>query len=424
MAKLLVIADDFTGALDTGVQFARMGIPTRVITGQTPELSSIEKTCQVLVVDAESRHITKDAAYRVVHRIVSQAVNLQIRYIYKKTDSALRGNIGAELAAVIDASGIERLPFLPAFPQMNRTTVQGVHYISAVPVAQSVFGKDPFEPVTESDVCQLIHLQTEKPAKSYAALKEQGDISQSAEIAVFDAQTPDDLLRTGSILMQADGLRISAGCAGFASFLPEILGFDIRKDIQLPKLDPQFTVICGSVNPITVAQLAYAEKNGFTHINLLPEQKLDAKYWKTDVGRQHIAQLEAMLETSPCRIIDTNDHPDGPSTAAIAAEKGMDIQDVRAAVSCTIGYLVGRLFTHPAIGTMLITGGDTLLQCMEFMGVHEIEPLQEMDAGVVLSRFTYCGVTRHVITKSGGFGKENLLVTLAQLIKSNQEGDR
>ena len=36
-----------------------------------------------------------------------------------------------------------------------------------------------------------------------------------------------------------------------------------------------------------------------------------------------------------------------------------------------------------------------------------------MDAGVVLSRFTYHGITRYVISKSGGFGAENLLTELA-----------
>ena len=31
MVKLLIIADDFTGALDTGVQFAARGAKTRVV---------------------------------------------------------------------------------------------------------------------------------------------------------------------------------------------------------------------------------------------------------------------------------------------------------------------------------------------------------------------------------------------------------
>ena len=120
-----------------------------------------------------------------------------------------------------------------------------------------------------------------------------------------------------------------------------------------------------------------------------------------------------MLEENPHRILDTNDPGSNRKTADYAAKLGMDIQDIRRAVSGTIGYLVSRLFSHEAVGTLLITGGDTLLQCMDYMGVHEIEPLGEMDAGVVLSRFTYHGITRYVISKSGGFGAENLLTELA-----------
>ena len=45
MIQLLIIADDFTGALDTGVQFATTGAVTRVITGQSVSLSEFAGTC-------------------------------------------------------------------------------------------------------------------------------------------------------------------------------------------------------------------------------------------------------------------------------------------------------------------------------------------------------------------------------------------
>ena len=35
MVKLLIIADDFTGALDTGIQFAKKGIETQVFRNRT-----------------------------------------------------------------------------------------------------------------------------------------------------------------------------------------------------------------------------------------------------------------------------------------------------------------------------------------------------------------------------------------------------
>ena len=69
---------------------------------------------------------------------------------------------------------------------------------------------------------------------------------------------------------------------------------------------------------------------------------------------------------------------------------------------------------------MLLTGGDTLLQCMNCVGIKELEPVCEMEKGVVLARFTYRGCTRYVITKSGGFGHEKLLLDLADRIAAEQ----
>ena len=57
MDRLLIIADDFTGALDTGVQFSQMGITTQVFLHKDMDWDNIGKNVQVLVVDTQSRHI-------------------------------------------------------------------------------------------------------------------------------------------------------------------------------------------------------------------------------------------------------------------------------------------------------------------------------------------------------------------------------
>ena len=53
---------------------------------------------------------------------------------------------------------------------------------------------------------------------------------------------------------------------------------------------------------------------------------------------------------------------------------------------------------------------------MNSVGVHELEPICEMERGVVLARFGCNGTTRYVITKSGGFGQADLLTGLAKRI--------
>lgn len=414
MLLLLILADDFTGALDTGVQFAARGIPTRVIVGDKVDFASPD--AQVLVVDTETRHLPPEQAYAVIARLTVGAVESGVPFLYKKTDSALRGNIGAELSALLTTSGQRQLPFLPAFPQIQRTTRGGVHYINGVPVTESPFGIDPFEPVRYASVTQLIAQQTRTPAASFPALPPDGEVPSQEGILVFDAASAQDLVSTGQALFRAGKPRVLAGCAGFAAVLPELLGLGLDHPVEPPRLDPRLLVVCGSVNPITLQQLDAAEKAGFTRLRLTPRQKLDTGYWQTESGQQHLEQINRMLAGSTRCIIETNDKGGNQPTADYAAALGLDREGMRVRIASSVGHMLGALFTSPELGTLLLTGGDTLLQCMNCIGVQELEPVCEMESGVVLARFTYHGCTRHVITKSGGFGQENLLVDLSRRI--------
>jgi len=69
VVTLLIIADDFTGALDTGVQFAAKGIKTRVVTSASYDLRRLDPSVQVLVIDAETRHLPQQKAYDTVYDI-------------------------------------------------------------------------------------------------------------------------------------------------------------------------------------------------------------------------------------------------------------------------------------------------------------------------------------------------------------------
>lgn len=415
MIQLLIIADDFTGALDAGVQLAARGAKTAVITDAGADWSETARELDVLVVDAETRHLPATQAYDIVYRIVALAARLQVPYIYKKTDSALRGNVGAELSAVLHASGETQLPFLPAFPQIGRCTVAGVHYILGVPVDQSVFGKDPFEPVKQSRVDALVASQTQDPVVSVPALTEGAQVPQQQGILVFDAGSEEELFTTGHVLQKAGKLRIMAGCAGFAAMLPELLD-SCRGECRftMPRLDKRLLMLCGSVNPITLTQLERAEQAGFLRLRMRPDQKLEPEYWQTPNGREQLEQWISLLEQGGHAVIDSNDPGGNEPTARYAREQGMTLEEVRQRISGSLGQILKAIHDHGVTGTLLITGGDTLKQCMDRLEVYKIEPLCELEPGVVLSRFAYQGVTRYVISKSGGFGSENLLVCLTE----------
>lgn len=410
MIQILMIADDFTGALDTGVQLASTGAKTRVITSSPSNLRENCRDAEVLVVDAETRHLPQQEAFDVVKGIVRQAIQMGIPHIYKKTDSALRGNIGAELEAVMQASGEKQLPFVPAFPQIGRTTLGGTHYIEGVPVAESVFGQDPFEPVRHSRISDLIAEQSRLPV--YNAAPGQRLSSSEEGILVYDAERIEDLDLTGKMLAEIGKVHILAGCAGFGAILPGLLGIGNGSLASCPPLSERLLVVCGSVNPITLAQLDEAERAGFLRFRLTSEQKLEVGYWQSEKGTADLEQLRALLEKHPKMIIDVNEPNGCDQTSAYARQHQMELSQIRVRISQAIGNIVSGLFSSPALGTLLVTGGDTLLQCMETMGVKEMEPVCELASGVVLSRFTYNGYTRQVISKSGGFGSPTLFVEL------------
>ncbi len=415
MIQLFILADDFTGGLDTGVQFAEKGIQTRVVTNPEADFEQSAQGAQVLVVVAETRHLAREQAYRAVYRAVEKAVSLGIPHIYKKTDSALRGNIGAELTAALNASGADTLYFLPAMPGLNRVTKNGIHYIDSVPVAESVFGKDPFEPVGKSSVRELISMQSD----AAVCLARPDSIPTEKGIVIVDAETNRDLCRAGQTLKERNSLRLMAGCAGFAGVLPDLLGLEKKEEAQAhPLLTNGLFVLCGSVNPITQQQLDYGEKHGFTRWHISPKEKLTPCYFDTPEGRDTLAVWQRACREEPWMILDANDQrDDNAESAAFAAQRGMTIQDMRESISGALGSLLPELLPGIRDRALLITGGDTLLQCMNRMKVWSMEPLMEVFPGVVLSRFQAKGAERYVITKSGGFGEQTLLCDLKKMIE-------
>lgn len=430
MVKLLILADDFTGALDTGVQFSGKGIRTQVVvSGHWVEPDS---DCDVIVIDVETRHVPKEKAYEIVNDVCQRAVKYGIRCFYKKTDSALRGNVGSELQAAADAVFEKNIVFVPAFPAMRRITVDGVHYIDGIPVKESVFGQDPFEPVMYDRVDELLRatgyrggvigvskaerkLQTAEDWKTQASEERRQKAAEAAkqQLFLYDAETDADLDEIAEAVSKKSDIPILAGCAGFAAKLPELLKLPVKKSGDV-KLKENLVFLCGSVNPITKSQIVYGEKMGIPRIHLKPEEKLEISYWDQPEGLGKIRQLakDGMQHI----IIDSNDEEGHNDTMEYAAQKGYAIEDVRVRISETLGYLLKKLIDAGMEGTYLITGGDTLIGFMKAIGVSELEPVNEIRPGCVLTSLNYQDKKHYVITKSGGFGQERLIEQLTRIL--------
>lgn len=407
MIKLLIIADDFTGALDTGVKLAASGARTKVLT-EIKENTYIEEEADVLVLCVPTRHLPPKEAYRIIRSLTEDAIRAGVECIFKKTDSALRGNIGAELSAVLDGSGEKSLSFLPALPDMNRVTRGGTQYIDCVPVRESVFGRDPFEPVTESYIPDLLHLQCDTAVKLVGHRDELPAEGEEPCIHIFDAVSCSDMDRHVAALCAAGRTRLLAGCAGLAKILPRHLGFTGNCE-ACPESFERLTVVCGSVNPISRRQMDYAENNGGQRFHL-PSWFLLENGEHTDSREEEL--LNSLWEAqrkSNCLMLDTI-QPDGSWN--LQETGGLSLESIRQQISKRLGAVLKGLIERGAEGCFMIIGGDTLLEFMEALHIRELVPVCEPESGVVLSKIHVNGHNCQILSKSGGFGSEDLLISL------------
>ena len=402
MVRLLVIADDFTGALDTGVQFANLGIETQVTTQRQLEKIHLKKATEVLVVDTESRFLTSSQAYQRIRDVLRSCQSLGYQYLYKKVDSALRGNVSAELKAVSDHFGQESIGFVPAFPDYKRSVRQGKLYIEEVLVSQSVFGHDPYEPVLEDDI--LLRLQNE--AEIDGQLVDVDRDSVAAALYLFDGQDKEDLQRAYHWLAQKQLLHLTAGCAGFANVLAEEL-FTKRQHAMAHIYYP-LVVICGSVNPITIQQIETASQQQAHRFALTSQQLLSQDYWETNEGKQTFKEIARLLQQPKLLIFET--YSQTSDLQEVAQHIGLKREQIRFRIGQSLGKLTEKILSQNIPKTLFFTGGDTLHQSMEVLHVTDLTPKEELSPGVVYSELVYKDPQIPVITKSGGFGSENLFI--------------
>ncbi len=137
--EFAVIADDLTGALDTGLQFRKKGFRTLVPLRVNPPWPSTE----ALVLNTDSRNIPGLLAYRRILRICRP---LKAKALYKKIDSTMRGNVGLEVEAILKAQGIPKAIVVPSIPILGRTVEKGILKVNGIPPTQNPLRPGPLPP--------------------------------------------------------------------------------------------------------------------------------------------------------------------------------------------------------------------------------------------------------------------------------------
>lgn len=424
MIDLLIIADDFTGALDTAVQFSKSSIETAVFLYKDLYLTCMDEKLQVVVVDTESRHVSGGEAARRVRETVQKAQKSGVRAFYKKTDSVLRGNIGSELAALMEAAGASELMFIPAYPDAGRTTLKGCQYMNGVPINETTFASDPVNPVIDCRIPEIIGKQANIPVvvvgREGLTSAVKADIDGQT-IYVFDAENNNDLSKIANLLQESGKTALTAGCAGFAGMLPEMLGL---KERHITKSSPKgkMLTVCGSISEISLRQVRYAKNHGYFCYVLNSHQKLTQDYHITEDGKKFIDEVADKIEAGRDVIITVAESFEdrieyiNPSDGVGCSGDIKQQKNVSLLIAPNIAGIVKGIADKTNLDTLTIIGGDTAVEIAESMALSSITPRCEIYTGVVLSDAVRQGKRISLITKSGGFGAEDILVKIKNRI--------
>jgi len=379
MTRLVILADDLTGAADAAAHRAQLCDVRLLLNSDTawPE-------CDVIAVDTDTRYASPDDAAHRIAAALGRAVAAGIP-VFKKIDSTLHGNVGPELKAAAAMLGTGERPALivasPAFPAVGRTMTDGVVLVDGVPLDDDCGGSLPRRLMRDG----IPSVAVERPGGGLGSALVSAYERGTAAVVV-DAESDDDLKAVLQASLQVDVPVLLVGSGGLARHYDDAIRGGSTTDhgaLAGPAL-----VVLGSHSPLARSQAEQLQASG---VPLVVCDSASAE-----------AQLAAGLAEGGAALLMPD--PDAPVDLARSQE-------------------VASLLAHVAlpalagVGTLVVTGGETARAVLMHAGVDQLVVCGELEPGVVWS--TVPGRALSVVTKAGAFGDSEVLVRCIEAVKNH-----
>jgi uncharacterized protein YgbK (DUF1537 family) len=226
--RLVILADDLTGALDTAEPFARAGASAVVATSLAAARGVAVAGHEVVAINVDSRRLARDAAIAAMREAWRLIAPWAPDHLFKKIDSRMKGHVGAELAALMALGERERAIVAPAIPAIGRLVGDG-----------AVIGFGVARPVRIADLPDW-----------------------QAAWDVPDCPDESAMARIANLILSEPTGTMAVGASGLAEAMAARFLFD-RGTVAPPppsRAGPLLMAI-GSRDPITLGQIAALEQH-------------------------------------------------------------------------------------------------------------------------------------------------------------------
>lgn len=392
-----IIADDLTGAMDSSGYFASQGFTANVVIA-----ADFCSPVDVLAINTDSRVDDIDTAGKKVRRAIR---TLAGRIIYKKIDSTLRGNIGAELEAAMAGLACEKAIVAPAFPSLGRTTIDGVLQVDGTRVDQTQFAGDPVSPVKESHIPTLLEQSTRRSigCLSLEAISAGPELlhrkisEMPQEIIVCDVTTQSHLTHIAQAAALAGDRWLLCGSGGLAREMLIFLGKAAKgkKEKSVSLLSGPALMVIGTRNQVAVNQL------------LKLRDELDLPILKVEpIKPDNVSSIWVQqIVGEASRLLHRN------RLLVLSAASSDYVPTIKQLLPTIMAEMVAGILDKQEVAGLFLSGGDIALSVCRRLSTRAILIHGEIEPGIPAGELVGGrGQGIRVITKAGGFGTETVLI--------------
>ena len=242
LENIVFISDDLTGAGDLATMLSDRS--EDIFIYSTPR----ETRKNWLIYDTETRNLSKAETFRKLRQFKNITDK---KLIIKKIDSTLRGNIKVESELFLDWYPELTIYFIPAFPEMNRNTIDGIHHIENKNIMTSSYARDCNNPPVSEKLVDYAPEGMNTISVDLETLKNTSIKDLEGFFVCVDCSSEEELEKIAGIISENSKKhkRTMIQCASAINrhldFKKEENVFKKKKTIRLQTL-----FFCGSLNPL------------------------------------------------------------------------------------------------------------------------------------------------------------------------------
>lgn len=423
--KVAVIADDLTGAGDAGIKFREAGLSVVVLLDLSTMRNAFEEY-DIVALNTDSRHLRPGEAYEISRRVATTCADSGVPLVYKKIDSTLRGNVGAEIDGMMDALQSRACILAPASPANGRVTLLAHQYVNNVPIDQSEAGADLLAPSRSAHIATIVrsqsprkvaelHLDDVRHGAEWIRRRALTLVKEGFSIIVTDATEQRDLAAIADAAALFPMPITISGSAGLAAELPRAMRLVGPTYLRSRRKHGQSVlVIVGSATQVSADQVICASQDPSVRPISIGASKLECGSDTEAVCGSH-AYLDSVCA-------EVGDALESGLDVIVSVERSGGVGDsahlqsriIKEALSQIAVFSMGK----GVVSGVALTGGDTAVGVCESLRATGIELVSEVQPGMPSGRLLGgCAPGMAVVTKAGGFGDPRALKVAIEYLR-------